>query len=719
MTEIVLEGCTPTPLAAYLKALAVLRLVVEQGADPGASGFWRDDVFVLRTSLDREHLLEFFLERYAPTPLIAPWNGGSGFYPKDNREAVDALASADAERFAAYRRAIALARKFIRAANYQESPKNEDKAAFLARLRNRADESLLRWMDAAVILAEDTPRYPPLLGTGGNDGRLDFTNNFMQRLVLLFEPGSGKPRNEVNTLLAASLFAEPTHSLSSQAIGQFSPGDAGGPNATAGFEGEARVNPWDFVLMLEGAVLLAASAVRRIEYSSAAVLSAPFTVRSRAGTVGSAAGGDDSDSRGEIWMPLWDRPFSLAELSALLSEGRAALGTRPAQDGLDFARAVAKLGVERGIKEFQRYGFLMRSGKAFLATPLVRVPVRRNASADLIDNLDRHDWLTRVQRYARDDKTTNAFRALATQLDASLFALTQRADRVAVERVLRLLGRIEALASRSPKVREQIAPVPPLSADWARNADDGSAEFRIAQALAGLSLREEEDGKTLWLGLRPHLAPVALNGCDWDESRHLHCWAAGPLERNLAALLHRRRLEAVRLGVEGEMLASRTGATRDDVSLFLLGRTDDRRIAELAHGLACVEGLDAGAPEGPREAALPPAYALFKPFFTSERMLHRLGWLAEDRSLRLPAEMPARLASDDIDAALRIAWQRLRVLGKKLPGRMPPQMPRQGIGPRLLAALEIPLTVHELRALLDDLNLESDEKHTPISETAA
>ena len=35
MHEHSLAGCTPTPLACYLKALAVLRLVAEAGADGG------------------------------------------------------------------------------------------------------------------------------------------------------------------------------------------------------------------------------------------------------------------------------------------------------------------------------------------------------------------------------------------------------------------------------------------------------------------------------------------------------------------------------------------------------------------------------------------------------------------------------------------------------------------------------------------------------------
>ena len=71
------EGNIGKPLASYLKALAVLRLVAEAGTDgggdPGATGFWRHDEFVLRTRLTKEELGTFFLEGYRPTPLIAPW----------------------------------------------------------------------------------------------------------------------------------------------------------------------------------------------------------------------------------------------------------------------------------------------------------------------------------------------------------------------------------------------------------------------------------------------------------------------------------------------------------------------------------------------------------------------------------------------------------------------------------------------------------------------
>lgn len=728
-TELYLPGCTPTPLASYLKALAVLRLVAEadteNGGDQNATGFWRNDVFVLRTQLTDSELRSFFLERYRPTPLVAPWNGGSGFYPKDNTDGIHALERSTADRFGPYREAILTARQLVASFGFRESPKQEQKAAFLQTLRNTAPEALLRWMDSAVILAGSDPRYPPLLGTGGNDGRLDFTNNFMQRLTELIDVSSGAPKNTAAESLSSALFGRPSATLSDRAIGQFSPGAAGGPNATSSFEGHARINGWDFVLMLEGAVLFAASATRKLESGDPAILAAPFTVRSRAGTAGSASAHDDGNARGEIWMPLWSTPLSIDELRSLLAEGRAALNGRPTRDGLDFARAVAQLGVDRGIGSFQRYGFLMRSGKAFLATPLNRVKVQRNPDADLVSGLERRNWLASVQRHARDDNAPNAFRSAAQQLDTALFALTQQGGPAVLQNVLRLIGRIEAAVSRSPKSQEAVrAPAPLLAGDWAKRAGGDraseSSEFRIALALAGLAFVDK--GRTL-LQTRVHVAkvtePINSEGDrKWEPTSALAVWGSGPLTANLAALLHRRNLEAAKHDAEGELLASCTGATHDDIAEFLAGATDDTRIAELLAGLACVDLRRLDQPRGSREPTLPPAFALLKVFFTAESLLRqlKLDWLPEEQPVRLPPEIPARLAADDVQTALEIAWQRLRMFGVRLPGREPPRMLGIG-GPRLLAALCIPLARDEARTLIQSLALEAKDQSQSTSES--
>ena len=100
-----LEGCALEPLGSYLKALSVLRLVSEQ-ADGSARGWWERGNFCLETELDEGGLTAFFLERYRPTPILSPWNGGSGFYPKDRKVGIDAIAGSTGKRFAVYRKAI-------------------------------------------------------------------------------------------------------------------------------------------------------------------------------------------------------------------------------------------------------------------------------------------------------------------------------------------------------------------------------------------------------------------------------------------------------------------------------------------------------------------------------------------------------------------------------------------------------------------------------------
>ena len=113
--DVELAGCRPQPLASYLKALGVLRLVAEQ-ADASVLGYWSRGIFHLRTVLDQPALVEFFTARYAPTPLVAPWNGGSGFGAKDVTSsptavaAVEAISVSSTERLHAYRRTVTAAR---------------------------------------------------------------------------------------------------------------------------------------------------------------------------------------------------------------------------------------------------------------------------------------------------------------------------------------------------------------------------------------------------------------------------------------------------------------------------------------------------------------------------------------------------------------------------------------------------------------------------------
>ncbi len=690
-----LAGCTPTPLASYLKAIGVLRLVAEQ-ADPDARGCWNGLGFELSSSMDLPALERFFLEDYQPTPVIAPWNGGSGFYP-GKQNAIGPMIAGRAARFADMRDTLLLARVILDREGIATKPEPKAKYALLQMLRNELSDSALAWFDAAVLLTDENPRYPPLLGTGANDGNLDFTNNFLQRVVELFHPTDGTPRTGVASTLHEALTGEATPGLISAAIGQFAPGASGGPNGATGFQGGSVINPWDFVLMLEGAVLFAAAATRRLESSDAATLSYPFTVRSTGSGSGTTALADEAPARAEIWMPLWNEPASLPELRALFSEGRITLGRRTVRDGLDAVRAIAHFGAERGIEAFQRFGFLMRSGRAYLATPLTRVPAKRNVSADILDQLDNRGWLSRLRYVARSKEASARLGSIVRRLEDAMFDVARSGGAPAIQNTLIALGELCAYLRDSPKSREACPPPPTLRYDWVRKADDHSAEFGIARALAGIHALDTAPDPRIVLRMLAHfIPPASASGTTWAEGNdHTVVWSHATLENNLAAAVRRRLLEAERLALADKPFVSRTSTALSDIAALLDGGIDVGRVAELLAGLVLVNPTARyERRSGMNIPALPGAYLVLKPLFCTETQLCDAKLLADGVQLPLTAQVVTNLAQNRPERALDEAYRRCRIAGF-------PTLPRVSAagldGPRLLTALLVPVATDDLK----------------------
>jgi CRISPR-associated protein Csx17 len=663
--EHVLEGCAPVPLAHYLKALAILRLVAEQ-KDPEARGCWRGLAFVLTTRLDREALLRFFLEEYRPTPIVAPWNGGSGFAPNDNKEALEAIESGSAERLADYRETIARAHElFHRFAGDQKVAKEAKDSLFLE-CRNRLPERALGWLDAACVLTEERPAYPPLLGTGGNDGRLDFTNNFMQRLLDVVSPSDGAPTASARRMLESAIFGTQTPELQKASVGQFLPGSAGGANAATGFDGASLVNPWDFVLMLEGAVVFAAAAVKRLSGGPSS-LASPFTVRSSGVGYGSASGADENDSRGEIWLPTWSHPATAAEIAFLFSEGRAQVGRRQARHGVDFARAAASLGVDRGLDSFQRYGFHARNGLAYFATPLDSVPVRFNPRTRLLDEIDA--WIEGLRSRANGDRAPASVRRSVNRLDRAILALCRGSGARVVQEVLLALGDCEAQLATSLKWTQAsfLRPLPGLSRQWLADGDDGSPEWRLAASLA--SLYDPACGS-----LRGYLEPAKAgkrdDGSRWsawrDDDRLSAVWEGGSLVHNLGRVLERWLLKAEAGAAEGGGVSGRQAARLEDLQRFLQGTLDEERLAGLLWGLALVEpppreerarARAAGAKDAAAgsSVSIDPRFALLK--------LCLAGRAMRGASIPMQRTIFRRALAGDMPSASREASRRLRGSG--------------------------------------------------------
>jgi len=684
-----LEGCSPEPLAHYLKALGVLRLVSEQ-VDPHARGYWDGECFCLRSTLGAPALLDFFASRYAPTPLLSPWNGGSGFFAADQKSGIDAIAGSDGPRFAAYRRAIAVARRVLSELHLDIKPGKEQKPVLVEHLRGELDDSALSWLDAALVLTDDGLRFPPLLGTGGNDGRLEFGNNQMQRLAELLL-GAPTP-----ALLRGALFGEPTAGLlKGKAIGQFLPAGAGGANASPGFDRDSFINPWNYVLMLEGALLFAAAVTRKLESLAPGSLAFPFTVRASASGYASSADSDEQETRDELWLPLWRAPASLAELRALFSEGRAKVRrsegghvtSRAAASGVDFARAVTGLGVDRGLHSFVRFGFHVRNGLSYLATPLGRwrVPEHAGEHVELLTPLDR--WLGRFRRAATGAHAPASHGRALRRLEGAILRLCETGTSAAVQAVLVALGDAEAILARSrgDATLVGLGPVPALPQLWLERADDDSVEFRLAAALASADLRTR-------------IVPVRTGRwLDVDDGRTV--WGDGDLVRNLLATLQRDDIERAQ-GRSAPPPARRFAALAD-LTAFIDARTDDHRLEALARGLALIDWPQIDWPQmdwpqnptrAPQTRTDPPPAA-----FAALALAHN--WCPEGHVPKRSPGLLIRAAAGDTRGATAIALRRLRGYGLAAPFKDLDERPNHRT--RLAAALAFPLDRRAHAALLE------------------
>ncbi len=691
--RIELRGCAPAPLLHYLKALGILRLVAEQ-LDADIRAAWQGDAFVLETAVSEEELLSFFLHHYRPTPIVAPWNNSSGFYPKDKKQRgfVDALLGCPTERMEAFKAGIRAAQQIV--GERMEAPKEDEKAAMLQQARRQFPDEAVEWLDAAYVLGEDKPDYPPLLGSGGNDGRLDFTTNRMERMLDSFpemiaftatqemqelppdeakrekarkkiEKAKAEKTQQSQQQLQAALFQNTVAAMEKAAVGQFHPAGAGGANAEQGVSGDSFVNPWDFLLALEGALVLASATVRKLAAGSRTRASFPFTVRNSAVGYGTAVNGEKV--RAEIWLPLWSQFAGYRELAHIFGEGRVQFNSkqkRAVQTGFDFARAVAELGVDRGIDSFQRFAFIERNGQANLATPLGRFEVRERPLASRLYDFER--WADRLRSATSDaSKTPPRFVRAMKQLDEAMFALCQTGEADDLRAVLIALGAAEYELANGEKFRADkfLKPLNGLPETWGWRCADQSADYEIAAALSSIKGAE----KFKLSALRSNLEGIDLVKRDWAANDKGVVWGAGTLAENLSAILQRRSIDARSAGASHPALHARRFASLRTIEAFLNHETSDDQIEKLLWGLMLVNWKEAETTSTFRDAiryapTLPRVYALLKLLFLpAGKLVFKDG----DNPIEIkhePTIIPL-LRAGRIQEAVQTAVRRLRAAG--------------------------------------------------------
>jgi hypothetical protein len=344
---------------------------------------------------------------------------------------------------------------------------------------------------------------------------------------------------------------------------------------------------------------------------------------------------------------------------------------------------------------------------------------------------------------AREKTAPARARTAVRRLEDALFGLTdpgRAAD--GARAALMALGDIAGWMAASPKAREALRPPPMLSHGWAAAADDGSAEFAMAEALAGIGWpgggqdahydagsddkgcagdRETEaaDGadaapsrSAAEGGGRPlrrpapmaaHLAPVdeaslmrrSRRWLDRERTSPTVVWGDGALSDLLAAVLERRLAEAGARGHGGKPFGGARGVRASAVAAFLSGRGfNDARCARLLAGLAWAwprsgAGGDGGVP-------LPFAFSAIAPLFAADEALCKAAGI--ERPPPVPAGLIVLLRRGDVAGAVAAAQARMRASG-----RASPYAGARGSGadgPRLVAALLAPLTTGALKMTL-------------------
>ncbi|MEQ1570849.1 MAG: type I-U CRISPR-associated protein Csx17, partial [Myxococcota bacterium] len=464
------------------------------------------------------------------------------------------------------------------------------------------------------------------------------------------------------------------------AVGQFFPGGAGGANGTDGFSAEASVNPWDFLLMLEGTVALPV-ATSRSTNAELPLAAAPFTFQSVAAGFGTACRGEES-ARGEQWFPTWDRWASWPEVEAVFREGRMGVpegsSSRPSRRALDAARAVRQHGAARGIRAFHRYAYIERNGQANLAVPVGRMTTDDDPHVALLSDVA--DWVRAFRSAVKEDGPPSLVRLLS-RLEGAMWAVCQSGTPDRWQALVIALGEAEAALVTRPRLAPEnhLRPLPRLRAGWWDQLGD-SPEVGLAAAITGA----HHHGRP---ALRPHVVPLDGGRFAQSEDR-LHrgpdvVWTGRALVDDLVAVLKRRALAAE----DGVFpMCPGTSLSEAHLAAFLDGRVDDRRLSGLIRGMTTAEPREGRRGE---RADLPGPYVVVR-LAVWPGPVEGLAPNVDRRPLEL-------LAAGRYTAAVEVAAARLGARGLRV-------KVRSGVGTpsdarRLAAALAFPPSLAAYDAL--------------------
>jgi CRISPR-associated protein Csx17 len=615
MQPLFLTGCRHDILGHYLKAIGLLRVLAlcaeEEYRDPKAEGWWdvEQACFVLRSckypNIDK--LIAFFKTWYKPTPLMAAWNEEVG--PKEDIATEYGLSS-EYGLASGYAKNVVSAEEKKKAANASKLTSGDAYAAY----REDAQHDLAEVLDAIATPFLSRNADNPLFLTKGIAGRAHIWRSYWEYLGVFSKSRKAKGQDAFKSLVIGALTGDSSIPKKKKGKGTpFFPDAIKGYNTGTGWvQEDYPFNALDYILAVEGAFALRGSVVRTIGATTRRFAAFPFVFDSAEDLVDD--GNDVKGTASALWLPIWERPTTFAELSSFIGDAQARLPGKDARFSAEFVRALYAQGVDAGFSGWQEFRFKMKGSRvpwvttgryvsASRAGQGISEETRRNTTLLnlALAPLDESRFLDQFEIAWKSNKVdSRSPHSVRVEINE---AMETAALEPSPDNCLALLETIFGACRRtciSESFREKLrgdrasffAPLPMAEWEALLNPLDVRPEFRIARALASITGSPRQNGRR-HEGAQPMLGsllPLKIGRSGWylpDKDERQQCvWSGEDLPRDLASVFRRRYLDS--LDDDFPALRGVHGARLDDVMAFLQGDLDDFLIARWTEALSLI-----------------------------------------------------------------------------------------------------------------------------------
>ena len=607
-----LPGCRHDILGHYLKAIGVLRVLTRcadhpKHADSEAEGWWdlENACFCLHSKKypTMENLIQFFKERYRPTPVFAAWNNDVG---GDTNIASKFNLSAERNIAVGYANQVVSVADKKKAGSVSKLTSSEAFASY----RDDPVHHISEFLDAIAAPRFARASDNPIFLAKGVAGRAHLWRTFWEYLS---DYEKQRKTKNFDQLICGALA---TGGVSKSGKGTpFFPDAIKGYNFGSGWVREKYpFNAFDYILAVEGALALRGSVARTIGASSKRFAAFPFIFDSGEDLV------DDSNevkgTASSLWLPLWDRKTTFEELASFISDAQARLPGKDARFSAEFVRALNAQGVDAGFAGWQEFRFKMKGSRVPWVSTGTCVtyaaggqhenvaPTRLNQALSPLDEsyfLDQFEIVWKGNKV--DAQSPHPFRARIN------FAMETAALEPTPRHCLTLLEAIFAACRQmcvSKSFREKLRggrpsffkPLPMV--EWEELlkplGDPKSSvgpEFRIARAVASITgmWAQGDDSPVPVEPMLGSILPMKFRRSGWylpgeDERHRQDVWSGSDICHDLAAVLQRRYMDSLRH--DRPALMAVHGAPLGDVLAFLCGELDDGRISRWIEAMSLI-----------------------------------------------------------------------------------------------------------------------------------